>query len=519
MFRKLITILRGVALALIFSAVAAAYPPGPAAAGNDEAQSYGKGYEFIQDQSWAKAIVAFQEHIKKYPKSSYIDDSQFWICFAKEKQGQLEESYNCYKSFTSSYPKSEWANDAKSNMIKIGVQLKKSGVLIDMKQFDKEEDDDVRMMAMRALLENGNASPEDALLYYKSEKNPEARSKIVYMLADMESPEITIKLGEIAISDPDQNVKKSAVNALGDRGKEGVPALKKVLTSNSDIEVRKASLYALANTGDPAIVGILAQVAKTDANEELAKASVYALADQGSKEAIEAMQGVLAGVKSTEVRKSVVYALADHNAITLPMLLNLALNDTDPELRKNAVYAITELEGGDRFEALKQVFYKSKEEEVRKAALYAIMDHMDPKAQSFLVDVAINDPNEEVAKAAVYSLADHLKSSDVSILLDLVQKAKSQEVRKAAIYKAIDMGGKESVSILAQFLKQNPDPELKVTAIRALGESGSDEAIPVLLNLAKTDPDKQIRMAAVQSLGEIGTPKAKEALRQLISGQ
>jgi TolA-binding protein len=74
MFGKFITIFRGVALALMFSAVAAAYPPGPTAGGSDEAQSYGKGYEYIQDQSWAKAIAAFQEHIKKYPKSSYVDE-------------------------------------------------------------------------------------------------------------------------------------------------------------------------------------------------------------------------------------------------------------------------------------------------------------------------------------------------------------------------------------------------------------------------------------------------------------
>ncbi|GAI64503.1 unnamed protein product, partial [marine sediment metagenome] len=41
----------------------------------------------------------------------------------------LEEVFDCYQDFIKSYAESKWVDDAKSNLIRIGHQLAKSGML------------------------------------------------------------------------------------------------------------------------------------------------------------------------------------------------------------------------------------------------------------------------------------------------------------------------------------------------------------------------------------------------------
>ncbi len=240
------------------------------------------------DEKWTEATQAFQNVIKQYPDSAYTDDSNFWICFSKQKQKKLEESVTCYKSFIQTYPKSEWSDDAQSNLINVANGLVKAGMAqyeVYIKSYGKKGNtDEVRLHAIRALIDSGDATADDVIAIYNAEKDPKNRSNIVWMLTEIDTPQVTVKLADIAVNDADQSVRKNAVYALGDRGgKESVGALKKVLQSNADQEVRKAALHALAETDDPEVVAVLADIARRDANQEMAKTAVYASGRHGNQ--------------------------------------------------------------------------------------------------------------------------------------------------------------------------------------------------------------------------------------------
>src|SRR5688572_19351045 len=151
-------------LLLVFSAFAFGYPPGPAAEGTDSAKAYNRAYSFVLDEKWGEAATAFQNVIKQYPNSAYADDSNFWICFARQKQNQLEQSVKCYESFIRQYPKSDWVDDAQSNMINVADALVKAGMAqyeVHIKSMGKGRTDEVRIHAIRALIDSGDATPED----------------------------------------------------------------------------------------------------------------------------------------------------------------------------------------------------------------------------------------------------------------------------------------------------------------------------------------------------------------------
>src|SRR5919106_3472629 len=115
MFRRKVSEFIATVLLMMFSTFTFAYPPGPAAEGSEAAKAYNKAYGYVLDEKWSEATQAFQNVIRQHPNSPYTDDSNFWICFSKQKQKKLEESVKCYESFVTHYPKSEWSDDAQSN--------------------------------------------------------------------------------------------------------------------------------------------------------------------------------------------------------------------------------------------------------------------------------------------------------------------------------------------------------------------------------------------------------------------
>ena len=45
---------------------------------DEDAKAYRQAYNFILDEKWNDAIKGFDDFIKKYPQSGWIDDAQYW---------------------------------------------------------------------------------------------------------------------------------------------------------------------------------------------------------------------------------------------------------------------------------------------------------------------------------------------------------------------------------------------------------------------------------------------------------
>src|SRR5438552_3266845 len=84
-------------------------------------KSYERAYGFILDEKWTEAQKALGEFIEKYPKSSSVPAAQYWHCYTRDKLGQNKETvFRCYEEFVKDYPKSKWADDARTNLVNIG---------------------------------------------------------------------------------------------------------------------------------------------------------------------------------------------------------------------------------------------------------------------------------------------------------------------------------------------------------------------------------------------------------------
>src|SRR5262245_43715060 len=123
--------IKGLAMAIILMALSLAVPSNlrafPPFDGNGApskaVEAYKKAYDLILNESWDKAIPAFQEVIKQYPGTSVEDDSAFYICLAREKSEDNREAVKCYGQFVAKYPKSSYVTDATQNMTRLAHGL------------------------------------------------------------------------------------------------------------------------------------------------------------------------------------------------------------------------------------------------------------------------------------------------------------------------------------------------------------------------------------------------------------
>jgi len=490
------------------------------------AEAYQKANDLMLDEKWGQAETAFSDYIAGYPKSKRIDDARFWMCYAKEQQDPVSEAaFACYKGFVQRYSRSNYADEARANLIGVGQRLAKAGrpgYRSQIERYRRQDNDEVALAALYALRNIGDDEALTAMLDAYDRGGTELRKKIVYMLADFDVPEVTAKLIKIAMNDSSVEVQKSAVYALGnvDRETEVSKALSEILASKANVEVRKAALYAMGNTESNDIIPTLAQTAKSDPNAELAKTAAYALGNIDGEASSKALQSIMLEARSREARKAALYALGNRDGTTaLTFLQAAAVNQDDPEIQKAAVYAIGNMDGVKATGALREIFDKAKSREVKKAVLYAMSNQDDEKAtRAFFMHTAINSADAEIGKAAVYALSNTL-DEEIGPMREIITKAKLGEVRKAALYQVGNEGNEEAVGVLAEMLTSENDPSIRRAVVYALGETESDAAVDALEAVIEGDASTEVKKAAVQALGHIGTPRAKKAILKILGGQ
>ena len=508
--------------------LSAATRPGPAPADiqTDDAKAYQQAYNFILSEKWTEAEKALSDFLRTYPESRWSDDARYWQCYLMEKKGAGQEAvFNCYKSFVDDNPSSDWADDARANMVRIGRALAKAGrgeYAAMLESMQKGEDEEVALAALYALSDRGDARARDAIItLYDQSSSRRVRSEIAGILAEDESPQALAKLKDIVLKDPDEEIRRDAVSAMGER-RDSADFLRQIAGSSRDREAQEAALRVLAEQNDPQVIPIIKKLAAgADPSDEsqvsLAQEAVEALGEMKGPDSLAALQQIFKEARATEIREAALEGLAERkDGLSLAALRDLALNDADDAIRGRAIDLIAERKGPEPFNVLKDIYEKSKEDETRSSALDAIAELGGDKAVDFLLTIALSSVEDEIARDAVNALGDVEKADTEKLYLEIYRKAKSAEARREAVSDLIDDKKEQAIEFIRGILKEEPDPALRETAVSALGEIKTDASVAILLNAAKNDKDISVRTTAVASLGEIGTPKAREALMEIL---
>ena len=270
-------------------------------------QAYQDAYGQILDEKWAQARKAFDEFLKRYGQqrgNRYVDDARFWICYAMEKSKRSdEEVFEAYHQFIQEFANSNWLDDAKANLIKIGRRLaaksKKAkaeyGPIVE--ELEQDHNVEVALAALNRMREFDNKSSVQAVFkLYDRTENGELRKKIVSALRNFEDPNVVARLSDIATKDPDREVRKEAVSVLRRQGSEAaIKALVNIAANLDDPSERRNVVNALGRTSSDAVVPTLLNLAINDPHVKVRTEAVSALARIGTPEAQEALIKIMEG--------------------------------------------------------------------------------------------------------------------------------------------------------------------------------------------------------------------------------
>ena len=203
---------------------------------------------------------------------------------------------------------------------------------------------------------------------------------------------------------------------------------------------------------------------------------------------------------------------------------NLALGDTDPQVRILALRTLWEYEDASLAPHFIELLKADKDADVRAATADALgrfvyageLEEIPARKlreiEDLLIEVANGEDRSRVRRSALESLGYSSRSEVVPLIQAAF--ASPDKVWKASALFAMGRSNDESWHPQVLSMLTSNLPLLRGEAARAAGELEISEAVPHLLELLD-DPDDTTRHASIWSLSQIGGEGVREALEKL----
>ncbi|MEO7274076.1 MAG: HEAT repeat domain-containing protein [Vicinamibacterales bacterium] len=241
--------------------------------------------------------------------------------------------------------------------------------------------------------------------------------------------------------------------------------------------VMEGAVTAIALTGDPSADGALDRLAAVAQPEPLRRKVMFWLGNTRGAHGLATLQQVLKNDPSPEVKKAAVFGVSQsHEATAFTVLAGLARTDAEPKVRSEAVFWLAQ---------------KS-----------------DTRAAGVILEVLDKDPSSEVRKKAVFALSQLKDNAGVNALITTAKNSSDAQVRSEAIFWLGQKAGTAASSAITDRIDNDPNTEVKKRAVFALSQMPAADGVPLLINTARTNTNPEVRKQAMFWLGQSKDPKA-----------
>lgn len=184
-----------------------------------------------------------------------------------------------------------------------------------------------------------------------------------------------------------------------------------------------------------------------------------------------------------------------------------ALDDSDPEVRRQALHTLGRFRDPSAIDALVKALAHS-DVEMRRHAAVALGQMRDPRASKALQG-ALKDTDVKVRQHALFALARTRDAAAFDPLVAALKDADPQ-IRQQAAFGLGQLRDARAVPALASVVG-DANRDVRAQVVFALGQTRSGDAVAPLSGALK-DSDVEIRRQAAFALGQIRDPRALDAL-------
>jgi len=154
-------------------------------------------------------------------------------------------------------------------------------------------------------------------------------------------PEADRALEELVAPIQPERLRRQAVFWLGNsRGRRGFEIVSRMVREDPSDNIRQHAVFALSQSKEPEAMSAVVAVAHNDTSPHVRGQALFWLAQKaGQKMAESAISDAIANDPETEVKKKAVFALTQMpNGEGVPLLIQVARSNRNPAVRKQAVF-------------------------------------------------------------------------------------------------------------------------------------------------------------------------------------
>jgi len=334
----------------------------------------------------------------------------------------------------------------------------------------------------------------DLVIEYISNNEKPTRLQFLRAAGDLYLTETLPALTRIITQESDPDILTAAIQAVGRfRKQESLPALGGLAT-HSDIQIKKAAIFAVSENGGPEAIKALTSFIGED--EQTNKLAVEALADIQSQDALHALTKLLSS-PITNIRDTAIDQLTKLGSKATPLLTNAFKNAESDYL----IHLITTL-GYIRDPAavsaiLDIVNTQPKDANIRQAAYEAMERLPSPKTAICLVQ-GLQDPVESVRMSAARAIDKNLSKPLVAGLKNIVREG--SQAARMTVAALIDTQATNIFNFLVQeeefqelaktHITNSASPAIRKTFAKQMAALGKKEFAEAVTDGAK-DSGKQ----------------------------
>lgn len=474
--------------------------PPPAWARKDPADSlYREAREALSRGDYSRAAGLFGRVVERYPKSAYAGESLYYQAFSMYRSGgteKLKRARTLLSKLQSAYPDVARRGDVSTLRTRICGELARTG--------------DARCAAeVSAVATSMGASVASAVI----------AGVDAAVAAGVGAAASAIAATSVRAATDAATLSAIAAARSGSRSTpsarvSGCPS------ENDDDDERIAALNALLQMDAARAMPILSKV-------------------------LDRRDACAAGLR----RKAVFLVSQKRTPETADILLRVARNDPDKEVREQAVFWLSQVSDERAVDMLQEILRTSRDEDLQNKALFALSQHRSGRGTATLREFAGREgTSDELRGQAIFWLGQRKSAENTEFLRSLYSRLRNNELKDKILFslsqqrgvgndqwlmnvavnasepielrkQALFWAGQSGTSLdqLIQFYSRMRETEMRDQMIFVFSQRNSPQAVDKLLDIAKNDPNPELRKKALFWLGQSRDPRVQQFLLDLIN--
>ncbi|HEV2751785.1 MAG TPA: HEAT repeat domain-containing protein [Gemmatimonadales bacterium] len=416
---------------------------------------------------YTSAANLYGDLTRRYPRSTRAGDALYWAAFALYKNDDLDHARSLLVTQQRRYPKAATLRDADALMARVQTALAKQG-----------DEEAARWLAKTAQPPQPPQPPEPPQTPEPPQPpEPPQVSQAGRHRGGQPCPN----------EDDDDDVRMQALNALLQMdAANALPILKNVLAHRDACSagLRRKAVFIVSQKRSAETESILLDVARNDPDAEVRLQAVFWLSQVGSDRAVTALDSILRTATDPELQDKAIFALSQiHQARAAEIIRNYAANERSPDdAREKAIFWLGQERSPENAAFLRSLYTKITGEELKEKVIFSLSQMGGDDNGRWLMEIALNEREPvEMRKKALFWAGQ--TGSNLDQLVGLYDRMQNQEMKDQLIFVYSQRHEAGALDKLIQIAKTERDPELRKKAVFWLGQSHDPRAVQALMEI------------------------------------